>query len=52
MSKKTYLSNQIRLMSLATYDLFTDEEALAYFKVISHMNAIERLRGGKEKLTP
>ena len=52
MSKKSYLSNQIRLMSLSTYDLFTDQEALAYFEVISTMNAINHIKGNKKQLTP
>jgi hypothetical protein len=32
-------------MSLATYDLFTDDECKAYACIIEKMNAIQRIRG-------
>lgn len=38
MGLKTYLSRQIRLMSLATYDLFTDAEYEVYSSIIGCMN--------------
>ena len=41
-SQKTYLSQQIRLMTLATYDLFTDTEFYIYQRIISLMNEIDR----------
>lgn len=49
MSKKTYLSQQIRLMSLATYDLFTAEEYAAYGHVISSINQVDRLTNEKQE---
>lgn len=39
-------------MSLATYDLFTDEEATAYYKVITFMNAIDAIKKDKKQLDP
>lgn len=51
MSKKTYLTNQIRLISLSTFDLFTDQEALAYYEIITTMNDISRIKGDKKKLS-
>lgn len=47
-SRKTYLSNQIRLVSLATYDLFTDEEQALYAKLIAAMNELNRLQNEKK----
>ena len=49
MSRKTYLSQQIRLVSLATYDLFTDEEQQTYEQIIAVMNDMERLKGEQTK---
>lgn len=39
--KKTYLSNQIKLISLSTIDLFTDEEFDLYRKIITAINEID-----------
>ena len=47
--KKSYLSEQIRLMSLATYDLFTDQEYQYYTDMITCMNEIERVSSVKEE---
>jgi len=41
--KKTYLTNQIKLISLATYDLFTDEEFELYQQIISLSNELEKI---------
>lgn len=48
-SRKTYLSQQIRLVSLASYDLFTDKEQALYTRVIDLMNEIERVQVAKKK---
>lgn len=48
-SRKTYLSQQIRLVSLASYDLFTDTEQELYTRVIDLMNEIERIQVAKKK---
>lgn len=39
--KKTYLSNQIKLVSLSSVDLFTDEEYDLYNQLISIINSID-----------
>ena len=39
--KKTYLSNQIKLVSLSTTDLFTEQEYALYKQIVEHINAIE-----------
>lgn len=48
-SRKTYLSQQIRLVSLATYDLFTETEQQLYTRVIEIMNDIERVQTARKK---
>ena len=40
-SKKTYLSNQINLISLSTVDLFTEEEFDLYKQIIALINNID-----------
>ena len=42
MSVKTYLQEQIRLVSLSSYDLFTDEEYDLYMKIISLKNQLDK----------
>lgn len=39
--KKTYLSNQINLISLSTVDLFTDEEFALYKQLLATINCID-----------
>ena len=43
LSVKTYLQEQIRLVSLSSYDLFTDEEYDLYTKIIEKKNELDRL---------
>lgn len=43
MSEKSYLKNQIRLVSLTNYDLFTDQEFDQYMKVVEAKNELNRL---------
>ena len=43
MSEKSYLKNQIRLVSLTNYDLFTDEEHELYMKIVDAKNELNRL---------
>ena len=47
MSEKSYLKNQIRLISLNASDLFTDEEHQIYESIWPLNNEIEKLRGSK-----
>lgn len=42
-SKKTYLQNQIKLMALNTYDLFTDEELACYRTILKCKAELDRL---------
>lgn len=42
-TKKSYLSKQIRLMTLSTYDLFTDQELECYSKMIEEINAMNKI---------
>jgi len=42
-TKKSYLSKQIRLMTLTTYDLFTDQELEYYTKMIDEINAMNKI---------
>lgn len=44
MGKKSYLSRQIQLMSLATYDLFTDQEYALYAAIINCSNEMEQAK--------
>lgn len=43
MSEKSYLKNQIRLVSLTSYDLFTDQEYDLYMKIVEAKNELNRL---------
>lgn len=43
MSEKSYLKNQIRLVSLTNYDLFTDQEYDLYMKIVETKNELNRL---------
>ena len=43
MSDKSYLKNQIRLVSLTNYDLFTDKEYDLYMKIVEAKNELNRL---------
>lgn len=48
LSRKTYLSEQIRLISLATYDLFTEEEYAIYSQILSMFKQIQSMDDGPE----
>ena len=43
MSEKSYLKNQIRLVSLTNYDLFTDQEYDLYMQVVEAKNELNKL---------
>ena len=43
MSVKPYLQEQIRLVSLSSYDLFTDEEYDLYMQIIEQKNELDKL---------
>lgn len=43
MSVKTYLQEQIRLVSLSSYDLFTDEEFDLYMEIIKKKNQLDTM---------
>ena len=43
MSVKTYLQEQIRLVSLSSYDLFTDEEFDLYMEIIQQKNELDKM---------
>jgi hypothetical protein len=43
MSEKSYLKNQIRLVSLTNYDLFTDQEYDLYMQIVETKNELNRL---------
>ena len=43
LSVKTYLQEQIKLVSLSSYDLFTDEEFELYEKIIQQKNELDKL---------
>ena len=43
LSVKTYLQEQIRLVSLSSYDLFTEEEHELYMKIIEQKNELDKL---------
>lgn len=43
MSSKSYLKNQIKLVSLNSKDLFTNEEYEKYSEIIGYVNEIEKL---------
>lgn len=54
MSVKTYLQEQIRLVSLSSYDLFTDEEYDLYMQIIAEKNKLDEMdaqniKGGEER---
>lgn len=43
MSEKSYLKNQIKLVSLNANDTFTNEEYSKYMEIISYVNEIDKL---------
>ena len=43
MSVKPYLQEQINLVSLSSYDLFTDEEYELYLQIIEQKNELDKL---------
>ena len=43
MSNKSYLKNQIKLISLNANDAFTEDEWDLYMKIISYVNEIDKL---------
>lgn len=43
MSKKSYLSQQIKLITLTTSDLFTEEEFAVYQKIMEKLTEIDRM---------
>ena len=45
MSEKSYLKNQIKLISLNANDMFTNEEYDKYMEIISFVNEIDKLDG-------
>lgn len=49
MSDKSYLKNQIKLVSLNANDTFTDDEYEKYMEIIEYSNEVERLK--KENTT-
>lgn len=50
LSVKTYLQEQIRLVSLSSYDLFTEEEYDLYMKIIEQKNELDKLdENGEDK---
>ena len=52
MSEKSYLKNQIKLVSIKANDTFTDEEYDKYMEIISLGNEIDRLEDNRLRLTP
>ena len=48
MSDKSYLKNQIKLVSLNANDMFTNEEYEKYMEIISYVNEIDRLDQSKD----
>lgn len=51
MSVKPYLQEQINLVSLSSYDLFTDEEYDLYLQIIEQKNELDKLdENGADKL--
>ena len=49
MSDKSYLKNQIKLVSLNARDTFTQDEFEKYMELVSCINEIDRLAPSKEK---
>ena len=49
MGQKTYLKNQIRLISLNAYDLFTDKEFNIYMEVCDLAHEIDKLDNAENK---
>ena len=43
MSVKTYLQEQIRLVSLSSYDLFTEDEFNLYMQIIEQKNVLDKM---------
>ena len=55
MSVKTYLQEQIRLVSLSSYDLFTEDEYNLYMEIIEQKNELDKLDedcAGKDEKQP
>lgn len=48
MSVKTYLQDQIRLVSLSSYDLFTEEEYDLYMQIIELKNQLDSMENNKK----
>lgn len=48
MSEKSYLKNQIKLVSLNASDTFTDEEHEKHMEIISYVNEIDRLENSDD----
>lgn len=51
MGKKTYLSNQIKLITLNTYDLFTDDEFNIYSKIVELKRQLDIGESKKNMMT-
>ena len=49
MSDKSYLKNQIKLVSLNARDTFTQDEFEKYMELVSYINEIDRLAPSKVK---
>ena len=49
MSVKTYLQEQIRLVSLSSYDLFTEDEYSIYMQIIELKNELDKIDEKDEK---
>ena len=49
-STKSYLSSQIRLISLTTYDLLTEEERTVYFKIAELKNKLNDRTAEREQI--
>ena len=48
MSDKSYLKNQIKLVSLNANDMFTDDEYDKYMEIIYYVNEIDRLSSSRD----
>lgn len=49
MGDKSYLKNQVYLLGLSSYDLFTDAEFDAYMKIVEAKNELDRMDAQEEK---
>ena len=50
-SRKNYLSDQIKLMTISTYDLFTKDEMEAYRQILSCIERIQAETEARKKKT-